>query len=1578
MSRFFRFTCGLCISLVYMVLALFWASSAMAQSESSVVQTANIGTNQVTMVINTGVTEDSYFTLLSGSAPSCGSATNVVNGQDSTGNLVIHGSLVLTAGVTGQYTIRNLAQGSTYTLCTTLDGTSAPESTQFTTLTPTTSALAWVNLGGAISVNYGSLSSLAIAPDGTPYLAYTDNNNSNAVSVMKFASGSWTQIGAVMSSGAMPSGVPVSLVFSPSGTLYLAYQNGDDGSPITVMELVGGSWIQVGSTVNYGTSVSLVFSPAGTPYLAYTDQNNGATVMELVNGSWTQVGSAIASGASPSLAFSPSGTPYLTYVDGNNNNAVAVTQLVNGNWTQISPELASSSDYSSLVFSPNGTPYLAYSYGVNNNTVAVFELVGGAWTQVGSAVASGSTPSLAVSPAGTPYLAYADANHSNAITVTELVNGSWTTLGSAMASGAYPSLAFSPAGTLYLASGGSSENITFTGYQSEPALTTGGASAIAPSTATLSGTINPNGLAVTTYFKYGISVNGPFITVPANTAAGINTLGTNTGAMNVSANLSGLIPGTVYSYYLIAIDSNNIIYSGKLQSFTTAQLNPEVTTWPTATTIVAGQPLLVSSLQGGVASVPGSFSWTNPLALASAGLEAYSVTFTPSNSAQDSSITQPVSLTANPAAAGASPGSLFFSNVAASQLTLTLASPTAGMASFTMFAGNGESCGSAAQTLLGEDSSGTAVIHGSLMLSAGVAQQYTISNLAQSTTYTVCYSTDGNTVHTASATTHAMTNYSGNAAWSNTPEFMNPSAENINSNLTFAPDGTPYIAITSYSYTLNVMKLVGGQWISLSPIGVSMPAMGGDGGINAIHVALAFAPNGTLYLAYPTGSSGAYNLNVAEYNGSSWIPLGTVATLSEASLSGQQVSLAFTPDGTPYIGYSGINGSSVAVEKYSGGAWVPIAVPNVNDSFLGLAIAPNGLLYLTSQSASLTNIHVDQYNGSGWNQVGYPVSGQANSGIAIAPDGTLYLSTYSNLFSYQGGLWNPVAQYPVHYYGALSSFTIAPNDSPYAVLEGNQVLVPNQGLWNAFTPSVNSELLFMISFAPDGTLYGVTAGEFVDVGNPVYAVERFAPPAVATTEMATNITMTAATLNATVNTNGANSSLYFEYGTTTSYGSIANAALSASNSTATAQLSALAPNTTYHFRIDVASGGTVINGADQTFTTLTTITPSLTLTVPSAGLVYGQPATISILASSAATGGTPLAGMLYARLNQGANTSVPVSSSGQATLPVSNALAAGSNSLVVTFTPTDTVDYTSTTQTILLNVAKANSATTLTASTSSVAANQSLNLTATVSDASTGSTGTPTGVVTLMNGSTQVGSATLSGGTATFTVPASDLTPGQSYSFTANYAGDANFNASASSSSGTNIVVAPTDIQLSPAGSTGTMSQIVHPGGTATYGFNISPGVASAYPGTVAFTASGLPTGATATFSPATLPANAGSKTVTLKIQLPIAITTAKKSNPFEKGEPILFGSLLLPLLGLRRARKSWMRRGLVILLLLVGSLAGVTSLTGCGLANSAATTGGNSQGDGSGSVLPLSYTITVTATSGGATQSIPVILMVN
>jgi N-acetylneuraminic acid mutarotase len=132
---------------------------------------------------------------------------------------------------------------------------------------------------------------------------------------------------------------------------------------------------------------------------------------------------------------------------------------------------------------------------------------------------------------------------------------------------------------------------------------------------------------------------------------------------------------------------------------------------------------------------------------------------------------------------------------------------------------------------------------------------------------------------------------------------------------------------------------------------------------------------------------------------------------------------------------------------------------------------------------------------------------------------------------------------------------------------------------------------------------------------------------------------------------------------------------------------------------------------------------------------------------------------------------------------------AGTASQSVTFTPTDTTDYSTLTGTASVTVGKASSSTALVSSVNPSAVGQSVSFTATV----TGQYGgTATGTVTFSNGSTSLGSASLSGGSASLATAA---LPMGTDSITAVYGGDTNFSGSTSTAV-SQVVVAANSVPL--------------------------------------------------------------------------------------------------------------------------------------------------------------------------------------
>ncbi len=159
-----------------LVAVTFCGQAGAAAPTLTVPATSNLGAGQVTLTLTSSETGTGYFTILSPSE-SVGTATQTKNGQNAAGTTTRHGSLSLTAATAGVYTVRNLAASTTYTIVfTAADGAGTLQNT-VNTATVTTSAVAspsgsWGNVGLAnFSAGQADYTSMAVAPDGTPYVA---------------------------------------------------------------------------------------------------------------------------------------------------------------------------------------------------------------------------------------------------------------------------------------------------------------------------------------------------------------------------------------------------------------------------------------------------------------------------------------------------------------------------------------------------------------------------------------------------------------------------------------------------------------------------------------------------------------------------------------------------------------------------------------------------------------------------------------------------------------------------------------------------------------------------------------------------------------------------------------------------------------------------------------------------------------------------------------------------------------------------------------------------------------------------------------------------------------------------------------------------------------------------------------------------------------------------------------------------------------------------------------------------------------------------------------------------------------
>jgi hypothetical protein len=198
--------------------------------------------------------------------------------------------------------------------------------------------------------------------------------------------------------------------------------------------------------------------------------------------------------------------------------------------------------------------------------------------------------------------------------------------------------------------------------------------------------------------------------------------------------------------------------------------------------------------------------------------------------------------------------------------------------------------------------------------------------------------------------------------------------------------------------------------------------------------------------------------------------------------------------------------------------------------------------------------------------------------------------------------------------------------------------------------------------------------------------------------------------------------------------------------------------------------------------------------------------------------------------------------------------------------------------------------TSVSASRTQATSGQAITFTAAVAPKS--GSGVPTGTVAFSDGATQLGTASLDGGSASFS--SSNLAVG-THTITAAYSGDSNYVASTSAALTVTVAAALTaDYSLTISNSALTVAQ----GSSGNLTVTVTP--KNGFKQAVGFTCSGLPSGGSCSFNPQTLTPAAGAVSATVTVQLPAAAGTAvPPRGVFPPFQPTALYILALAILGI-------------------------------------------------------------------------------
>jgi sugar lactone lactonase YvrE len=251
------------------------------------------------------------------------------------------------------------------------------------------------------------------------------------------------------------------------------------------------------------------------------------------------------------------------------------------------------------------------------------------------------------------------------------------------------------------------------------------------------------------------------------------------------------------------------------------------------------------------------------------------------------------------------------------------------------------------------------------------------------------------------------------------------------------------------------------------------------------------------------------------------------------------------------------------------------------------------------------------------------------------------------------------------------------------------------------------------------------------------------------------------------------------------------------HSTQTVTISDTTPGATIYYTID----GSTPTPASAVYSAAITVSATETLQAIAVAAGYTESAvasaqyTINPKIAPVITWPTPAAILYGAALNSiQLNATANVAGTFVYSPSGGTVLGAGTQTLSVTFTPTDSADYATATASVSLTVNKATPSVVVAPGESSIPTNQALSVTVTVS--ASGSGLTPSGTVVLSGGGYNSAATTLSGGSATINIPGGSLSIG-SDTLSVTYTTDASSSSNYDNSSGSAPVAVTAAAKLS-------------------------------------------------------------------------------------------------------------------------------------------------------------------------------------
>lgn len=679
------------------------------------------------------------------------------------------------------------------------------------------------------------------------------------------------------------------------------------------------------------------------------------------------------------------------------------------------------------------------------------------------------------------------------------------------------------------------EDLAFTTLQ-PPSATTGAATNVTTTSATLNGTVNANNSSTSVSFEYG-----PTIDYGSSIAATPSPVEGNTLTI-VTASLTGLSEGTVYHYRIRAISDGGTVYGDDV--IITSLASPVATT-TAATAITGTTAILNATVNAKDLSTTVEFEYgTSP---------SYGTTITVTQSPVSGNLDTPVSI----GISSLNSGTTYHFRVKA---TSSAGTSFGGDLTFTTLLP--PSATTSAATLPGNT---TVTLNGTVNAnnsSTTVTFEYGTTTDYGTTVTAIQSPVSGNTVTSVSA---ELTGLTPGSTYHFKVKAVSEGGNGNGSDLTFTTTQPPTVttgipeSVSTTSATLNG-TVNANNFSSTVTFEYGLTT---DYGFTATATQSPVTGNGATSVSVNlTGLTPSTNYHFRLIAVSS----AGITKGSDDSFTTSAVPLTVTDfEGNVYntvqIGSQTWMKENLKSTKYSDGSNMSVAwAYGDNESLANIY----GRLYRWYEATDIknacpTNWHVPNY--SEWTTLESYLGGSAIAGGKMKESGLSH--------------WN-------------SPNTGATNESGFTALPGGDKY-PGTGVYGVL--GIHSYLwsrdFYVSVIKNDESTLSIVDAMYADYGFSIRCIKGEIP--LTETVAASAVASTTTTLNGKVNPNGASTTVSFEYGETTSYGSSATAIQSPVTGPipviVSADLTGLTPGITYHFRVKAVNTGGTSYGNDMTFTT---------------------------------------------------------------------------------------------------------------------------------------------------------------------------------------------------------------------------------------------------------------------------------------------------------------------------------------------------------------------------------------------------------